>query len=295
MQALPRGTPTTIGWMNRGDGRASPLLRQRSGRGLGAHRQAFRRLRRGRCWRTLYSFTQVATMRAAGRGARRKQGEIAASLAPDSLTAKITLIEIAIAHYRFVEAQQMMAALLVLYPENQAVQRLARDLDAKRRWLFEVEVQSGNSDGGGANALGRTFEGNARLYSPPIADNWRARDRSCRLFECKSAGRFRRALAHRRRPGMAKARSHGLGLSDLAVGARSREIRRRRGARLGSDRRNRKSVRARRGFPRDAAACVVLRDHRRHLFRARSLPLARIAQPDGLLPPTNPSLTAIEG
>ena len=118
---------------------------------------------------TLY---QVANARGWPRRAT-EEGEIAASLAPDSLTAKITLIEIAIAHYRFVEAQQMMAALLVLYPENQAVQRLARDLDAKRRWLFEVEVQPGNSDGGGANALGRTFEGNARLYSPPIADNWR--------------------------------------------------------------------------------------------------------------------------
>ena len=67
----------------------------------------------------------------------------------------------------------MVDELLALYPEDQGVRRLARDLDAKRRWLLEVRVQPSNSDGGGANAAGRAIVSEARLYSPPIADNWR--------------------------------------------------------------------------------------------------------------------------
>ena len=67
----------------------------------------------------------------------------------------------------------MVAELLALYPENQDVQRLARDLAAKRRWLLDVEVEPSNSDGGGANASGQAILSEARLYSPPIADNWR--------------------------------------------------------------------------------------------------------------------------
>ena len=82
-------------------------------------------------------------------------------------------VEIAITAYRFAEAQRMLDELLALYPENLGVQRLARDLDAKRRWLLEVEIQPSNSDGGGANASGQAILSEARLYSPPIADNWR--------------------------------------------------------------------------------------------------------------------------
>jgi len=67
----------------------------------------------------------------------------------------------------------MLAELQALYPEDQAVKRLARDLDAKRRWLFEIKVQPSSSDGGGANANNQAFVSEARLYTPPIADNWR--------------------------------------------------------------------------------------------------------------------------
>jgi biofilm PGA synthesis protein PgaA len=118
---------------------------------------------------TLY---QVASARGWKQRAT-EEGEIAASLEPDSVTAKMAAIEIAIANYRFAEAQRLIAPLLALYPENLAVQRLARDLDAKRRWLLEVEVKPGNSTGGGDDSSGRTVTSEARLYSPPIADNWR--------------------------------------------------------------------------------------------------------------------------
>ena len=56
------------------------------------------------------------------------------------------------ASYRFGEAQRMMNELLALYPEDQGVRRLARELDARRRWVFEAEARPSNSDGGGANA-----------------------------------------------------------------------------------------------------------------------------------------------
>ena len=116
---------------------------------------------------------QIANARGWPRRAT-EEGEIAVSLAPDDVGSKIAVIEIAMAHYRFAEAQRLMAELLALYPEDQAVKRLARDLDAKRRWLLEIEVKPSNSEGGGTNASGQALVSEARLYTPPIADNWRA-------------------------------------------------------------------------------------------------------------------------
>jgi biofilm PGA synthesis protein PgaA len=101
------------------------------------------------------------------------EAQIAASLAPDEVGSKIALIEVAMANYRFGEAQRMMNDLLALYPEDQAVRRLARELDARRRWLFEAEARPSNSDGGGANAAGQALIMQGRLTTPPIADNWR--------------------------------------------------------------------------------------------------------------------------
>ncbi|TMJ23511.1 MAG: hypothetical protein E6G95_19445 [Alphaproteobacteria bacterium] len=103
----------------------------------------------------------------------REEAEIAAGLAPLDLGSRIALVEVAIAGYRFTEAQRLVDELRALYPENEGVRRLARDLDAKRRWLLDVKVQPSNSDGGGPNASGRAIVSEARLYSPPIADNWR--------------------------------------------------------------------------------------------------------------------------
>jgi|HubBroStandDraft_6_1064221.scaffolds.fasta_scaffold13637_3 biofilm PGA synthesis protein PgaA len=100
------------------------------------------------------------------------EGEIAASLDPRAVGSKIALIEVAIANYRFSDAQQMMTELLAVYPENTAVQRLARDLDAKQRWLIELEAKPSDSEGGGANASGRSLTTLAKVTTPPIDDNW---------------------------------------------------------------------------------------------------------------------------
>lgn len=121
---------------------------------------------------TRLALYQVANARGWPRRAET-EAQIAASLAPRDVGSRIALIEVAITAYRFTDAQRMMDELRVLYPENQAVKRLARDLEAKRRFLLDVKVQPSNSDGGGANASGRAIASTALLYSPPIADNWR--------------------------------------------------------------------------------------------------------------------------
>ena len=78
---------------------------------------------------------QIARARGWPRRARA-EGEIAASLDPDSAGAKIALAEIAIADCRFAEARRMVADLVALYPEDRQVQQLARDLDASQRAGF---------------------------------------------------------------------------------------------------------------------------------------------------------------
>jgi biofilm PGA synthesis protein PgaA len=101
------------------------------------------------------------------------EAEIAASLAPRDLGSRIALIETAMANYRFADARRMLTELQTQYPENGAVQRLARELDAQERWLFQFEARPSDSQGGGANASGRAITTQSKLTSPPIADNWR--------------------------------------------------------------------------------------------------------------------------
>jgi biofilm PGA synthesis protein PgaA len=112
---------------------------------------------------------------ASARGWRRRaetEGEIAVSLDPDSVGSKIALVEIAIANYRFAEAKRMVGDLLSQYPDDRAVQRLARDLDAALGWLLEVEAKPSESKGGGENAAGRALTMQTKWTTPPIADNW---------------------------------------------------------------------------------------------------------------------------
>jgi biofilm PGA synthesis protein PgaA len=114
---------------------------------------------------------EIATARGWSRRAT-EEGEIAASLDPRAVGSKIALIEVAIANYRFADAERMIRELLALYPENTAVQRLARDLEAKQRWLIETEVKPADSEGGGANASGRSLTTQTKTTTPPINDNW---------------------------------------------------------------------------------------------------------------------------
>lgn len=102
-----------------------------------------------------------------------EEAQIAASLVPFSLGGRITLVQVALANFRFDEADRLLAELVALYPEDLAVQRLARQVAAQRRWLLEVEARPSDSTGGGVNEAGQAVQVAARLYSPPIRDNWR--------------------------------------------------------------------------------------------------------------------------
>nr|WP_249732018.1 poly-beta-1,6 N-acetyl-D-glucosamine export porin PgaA [Roseococcus sp. SDR] len=99
--------------------------------------------------------------------------EIGHGLAPQTLGARIALAELALTQFRFAEAERRIAELLLIWPENLAVQRLALEARAQRRFVLEMEVKPGNSEGGGSNSSGRSLEAQVRLYSPPIAENWR--------------------------------------------------------------------------------------------------------------------------
>ena len=102
-----------------------------------------------------------------------QETEIGNSLAPQTLGARIALAELALTRFRFAEADRRIADLLAIWPENLAVQRLALEARAQRRFVLEMEVKPGDSTGGGSNSSGRSLEAQVRLYSPPIAENWR--------------------------------------------------------------------------------------------------------------------------
>ena len=120
-------------------------------------------------WARLTLF-QVANARGWPRRAE-VEGGIAASLDPDSVESKIALVEIAMANYRFAEAQRMVGELLALYPENWHVRRLARELEANMGWVLESEAKPRNKNGGGATGIGAAVVLQTRLTPPSIADN----------------------------------------------------------------------------------------------------------------------------
>lgn len=102
-----------------------------------------------------------------------EEAQIAASLVPYSLGGRIAMVQVALTNFRFDEADRLLAELVALYPEDLAVQRLARQVHAERRWLLEVEARPSDSTGGGVNQAGQAIQVAARLYSPPIDNNWR--------------------------------------------------------------------------------------------------------------------------
>lgn len=118
------------------------------------------------------STSQIAAARGWPRLAEA-EAQIAASLAPLELGARIALVESAMTNFRFAEADRRLAELVALYPEDPAVRRLALQVDAQHRWLLEVEARPSSSTGGGVNQAGQALEVVGRLYTPPIADNWR--------------------------------------------------------------------------------------------------------------------------
>jgi biofilm PGA synthesis protein PgaA len=102
-----------------------------------------------------------------------EEADIAASLSPDDVDAKVAQAEASIANHRYDQAERRVRELMALYPENLAVQRVARELDAEHRWLLELEAKPSWNSGGGVNAPGQEFESSTRLTTPLIADHWK--------------------------------------------------------------------------------------------------------------------------
>jgi biofilm PGA synthesis protein PgaA len=139
----------------------------------------------------------TAAQVAAARGWKRRaeeEAQIAASLAPEDRASKLALLDSLIANYRYKEAERLLAELTALYPEDLNVRRAARLLDAENRWLLEADVRYGLSSGGGVNESGNELLSIMRLYTPPIADNWRLFGISSYAFSHPIEGFVNRAL-----------------------------------------------------------------------------------------------------
>jgi biofilm PGA synthesis protein PgaA len=105
--------------------------------------------------------------------AAEQEARVAASLDPDSLWTRIALADTALQRNRLPEAAERAAALQALAPENLAVQRLAREVRARRGWLFDVGFAPAFNQGGGSFALGEGYTFGARALTPFITDRLR--------------------------------------------------------------------------------------------------------------------------
>jgi biofilm PGA synthesis protein PgaA len=102
------------------------------------------------------------------------EAEIAKSLDPINPEMEKTLAGIDLDRHRYKAAEARIRKLKALYPEDAQVQALARQLAADQGTLFEIEISPSWSEGGGSNATGNELAVNARLWSPPVDDHWRA-------------------------------------------------------------------------------------------------------------------------
>ncbi|WP_237212875.1 poly-beta-1,6 N-acetyl-D-glucosamine export porin PgaA, partial [Falsiroseomonas oryziterrae] len=102
-------------------------------------------------------------------GAALEEAEAALSLEPLSLGLRLSRAEALMDLRIWREAEEMILPLARDYPENTAVRRLARRWALHNRWELEAEARSGLERG---NAEPE-FTLAARLYSPPIAHDWR--------------------------------------------------------------------------------------------------------------------------
>jgi biofilm PGA synthesis protein PgaA len=114
---------------------------------------------------------------AAGRGWPRLADEeihIAASLADDDRGIQAGLADSAMRRQRWAEARERVAALQAAYPDDGAVQRSARDLSAHDLAEVDAGVVLRHETGSAQAAPGSGVDAHLRLYSPPIAEWWRA-------------------------------------------------------------------------------------------------------------------------
>ena len=113
---------------------------------------------------------------AAGRGWPRlaeEETQIASTLEPENLGTQVALADSALRLNRFEEAEQMAGELSSLYPQDAAVGRLQRDVDAASAPEFRLETAGSSQSGNAVNSPGSGYLISARLYSSLLMERWR--------------------------------------------------------------------------------------------------------------------------
>ncbi|NKE19344.1 poly-beta-1,6 N-acetyl-D-glucosamine export porin PgaA [Neoroseomonas oryzicola] len=96
--------------------------------------------------------------------------ETALTNAPDDLDLRLGRAEALLDRRRYAEAREEIRVLGAQYPENTAVQRLQRRQAIRDMWELEATVRGGL----GRDSSKPELDVGVRLYTPPIAENWRA-------------------------------------------------------------------------------------------------------------------------
>ncbi len=99
---------------------------------------------------------------------------IAASLAPEDRGTEVAVSDSDLRRRDITSARKRTASLIARFPDDQAVQRLARDLALFDKAEFRFDVNSRRESGSATSAPGGGSESAARLYSAPMAERWRA-------------------------------------------------------------------------------------------------------------------------
>jgi len=113
---------------------------------------------------------------AAARGWPRladEESHIAATLAPPDRATEIELAEAALSRKRFDEAESRSAALVTLYPEDQGVERLRREVRAHDAVELRVESETRSEHGSAADSPGSGYDVRTSLFSRPFLERWR--------------------------------------------------------------------------------------------------------------------------
>ena len=98
---------------------------------------------------------------------------IAGSLTAPDRSTEIALAETALARRRYDEARRRAAALVSLFPGDQAVERLRRSVRALDAPELRLDSQSRTEYGNATDAPGSGYDVRSTLLAPPIAERWR--------------------------------------------------------------------------------------------------------------------------
>lgn len=114
---------------------------------------------------------------AAARGWPRRADEevrIAASLAPEDRSVEVAVADSAMRRREWLQARGRIASLVERFPEDPGVQRVARDLRVHDLYELRAGFRNRDERGIASGPPGSGIEVFARLYSPPIAERFRA-------------------------------------------------------------------------------------------------------------------------